>query len=512
MSTATAEQLETSSPFYFRSDRYRKDIAERARHDLRFFIRHMWGAVCLDSSMMWNWHLDEMSLVLMEEARRVGRRLPKRYDLIFNVPPGTTKSITGTIMFPVWCWTNWFWMRFITASYSDQLATKHSFLSRRLIESDKFQEIFPEIRIDSLRKRKDDFGIEWKAPLTGSWRLGGERFAASKTGTVTGTHSSMIITDDPLNPIESASDKERATANVWYSETLSSRKASKVGTLMILIMQRLHEMDVTGHVLDTRKASRIYHMCLPAEIFSEKARQAVKPERLVDFYRDGLLDPVRMPKDVLEDMEADLGPYGYASQMLQIPSPPKGGVFKPDEMPVLDAYPDPATLDRVVRYWDKAGTDKLKNPDSAYTAGVKMGYLKHEKKFVILDVVRGQWDAAVREARIKATAKLDGLGVSVYVEQEPGAGGKESAETTIKNLAGYKVHADRPTGNKALRAQPLSSQLNVGHVYMVKAPWNKRLVEELRMFPNGAFKDQVDAAGGAFSKVVRKRRVRAITR
>jgi len=101
--------------------------------------------------------------------------------------------------------------------------------------------------------------------------------------------------------------------------------------------------------------------------------------------------------------------------------------------------------------------------------------------------------------------------VRVYVEQEPGSGGKESAEATIRNLAGWAVYADKPTGDKAFRADPYSVQVNNGAFQLLRGEWNAKFLEEHRFFPFGTYKDQVDASAGAFNQLVSKRIARRIT-
>jgi len=149
-----------------------------------------------------------------------------------------------------------------------------------------------------------------------------------------------------------------------------------------------------------------------------------------------------------------------------------------------------------IRYWDKAGTEG----GGSYSAGVRMARTEQGLYFVE-DVVRGQWSSARRNEVIKQTAQTDGLGCAIWSEQEPGSGGKESAEATIRMLAGWNVHAERPTGDKVTRAQPLSAQAEVGNVLLVQGAWNKAFLDELHGFPTGPQDDQVDGASGAFNKL-----------
>jgi len=126
----------------------------------------------------------------------------------------------------------------------------------------------------------------------------------------------------------------------------------------------------------------------------------------------------------------------------------------------------------------------------------------------VLDVRRGRWATEVRERIIADTAVGDGYGTVVWLEQEPGSAGKESAENTIRNLGGFAAYSERPTGNKEQRATPYSVQVNNGNVLILNGIWNRDFIEEHRFFPYGIYKDQVDAGGGAFSKLTSKKIVK----
>jgi len=148
----------------------------------------------------------------------------------------------------------------------------------------------------------------------------------------------------------------------------------------------------------------------------------------------------------------------------------------------------------LVRYWDKAATAG----DGAETAGVLMSKTSDNRYFVE-DVVHGQWSTWEREKVIKQTAELDGKAVEIYLEQEPGSAGKDSAEFTIRQLAGFRVKAERVTGDKVERAKPFASQVEAGNVCLVKGAWNKDYIDQHHSFPNSRLKDLVDASSGAFN-------------
>ena len=474
--------------------------AERCRRSFYHFIEEFWDCVATDEFKS-NWHIPFLCDELTQIAEHVAYGLPKDHDLIINIPPGTTKSICCSIMFPVWCWTKWPWMRFIVASYSGALSLEHAEYSREIIRSDKFKRIFPEIEIKQDKDTKSNFRIV-RHLADGNIELGGNRYSTSVGGTLTGFHGHILIVDDPLDPNRAVSETELNSANRWIDQTLSTRKVNKAVTPTILIMQRLHQNDPSGHILAKNKEN-VCHISLPGEI--RNYREYLKPEEMAEKYIDGLLDPERMPWPVMKDLEADLGQYGYAGQIGQNPVPPGGGMFKVDHFQIIETMPAPINFIQTVRYWDKAGTQDA----GAYTVGVKMSRLANGK-FIITDVKRGQWSSEEREQIIREAAEADGGECIIYHEQEPGSGGKDSAAATTRNLAGFSAHADRPTGDKVFRADPYSVQVNNGNVLLLRAEWNHEFKEEHRNFPFSTYKDQVDAASGAFSKVAARKMVRSL--
>ena len=473
---------------------------ELNNRSLYHFLQYFWDSVS-SHEFKPNWHIEYLCKELEKLAERVAIKKPREYDLIINVPPGTTKTITCSIMFPVWCWTKWNWMRFICASYSGQLSLENAEYCREIIRSPEFRELYPDIDIKEDKDTKSNFRVIKKV-VTSPGRMpkiivGGSRYSTSVGGTLTGFHGDILVVDDPLNPNQAVSDLELATANRWMEQTLSTRKTDKAVTPTILIMQRLHQDDPAGHILAKRKEN-VRHVCLPGEIrhYGDRAT----PPEVKNFYVDDLLDPRRMPWVVLKDLEADLGQYGYSGQIGQNPTPPGGGMFKVDRMPTVDQVPPENHIIKTVRYWDKAGTQGA----GAFTAGVKMSLLSNDR-WIIRDVKRGRWGTEEREGIIRSTAEADGIQTIVWVEQEPGSGGKESAEGTIRNLAGFTIYAERTTGDKASRADPFSVQVNIGYVMLLRGDWNHNFLSELRFFPFSTYKDQTDAASGAFSKLVAKK-------
>ena len=466
-----------------------------------FFVE-FWDTVVQDP-LEDNWHIRFLCDEMQEEALRVYRGEHKKHDTIINISPSTSKSTIVSVMFPAWVWAFFPEARFICASYTEALAIDLSRRCRDVIDSDKYHRIFPQRAL-----RRDLRGVKAFGNTEG-----GLRYAVGTGGAVTGKHAHFILIDDPLNPNESASKAVLTATNEWMRSTIATRKVNKAVTPTFLIMQRLHQDDPTGNWLgDAKRAKTVRKICLPAELSPR-----VRPLKLRSKYKDGLMDPVRLSPEVLEEAKNSLGPYNYAGQFDQHPIPREGGLFKITKLRYSSEPPPDRKFDRLVRYWDKAGT----KDGGCFTVGLKMGVIyeripngqgktkKGRATWWVLDIVRGQWASNEREQIIRTTCEEDNRYVQVvtYVEQEGGSGGKESAEATINNCAGYVVKRDLPKGEKSIRADPLSVQVNNGNVVVVQAGWNQEFKEELEYFPESKNKDQVDAGSAAFAKLTNRKKI-----
>lgn len=483
-----------------------KAIRSLCRESFYDFLMEFWGTIIAEEPQM-NWHIQYLCDELQRMAERVFRNEPKEYDLVINIAPGSTKSTIVSQAFPAWTWTRMPSCRHICASYAYQLAIKDSVRCRDIVQSALYQRVFPEIQL-----REDE---NMKGLFVNT--LMGSRLSVGVRGQVTGYHGHFLMVDDPLNPEESYSEAELFKTNRWMETTLPSRRINKSVTPMILVQQRLHQADPSGEKL--AKGGAVKHICLPAEL-----TDAVSPPEVRKFYHEGLFDPIRLPRSVLDQMRSELGEYGYASQFLQDPVPLGGGMFK---IGCLKMEKECPRMVRLIRSWDKAGT----KDGGAYSCGVLLG-MDRQKEVWILDVVRGQWGATERERVILKTAQNDAKGkmecgtrvyqagvgsggeiwVEVILEKEGGSGGKESAEGTIKRLKGFHVTAYHPTGSKEARAYQFASQVGVqDNIHVLQREWTRPLLEEFRFFPHSKYKDQVDAASAGYNKLAKKpRRVGAL--
>ena len=304
-----------------------------------------------------------------------------------------------------------------------------------------------------------------------------------------------VLYDDPHSVEGALSEVQRNTVLRVFAETVTTRLNSPERSAIVVVMQRLHEQELAGHILE-RELGYV-HLCLPMEF--EPERRCTTSIGFCDPRTEEgeLLFPERFPADVVARDKRAMGELGTAGQFQQRPTPRGGGMFPTDRFVLVDHPPEPSTIADFIRYWDKAGT---KN-GGAFTAGVLLHKLK-DGRFCVAHCRRGQWRALDREREIRQIAEFDGKRIRIGIEQEPGSGGKESAESTIRNLAGWRVTADRPTGEKAVRAEPYAAQVQGGNVLLVKGGWTKDFIDEHVAFPVGRTKDQVDAAAAAFNLLI----------
>jgi predicted phage terminase large subunit-like protein len=387
----------------------------------------------------------------------------------------------------------------IIASYGANLAHSKSRQVRDIIESREYRSIYGDLspRDVPVKTRDDQRAVdEWKLA---SPHRGGLR-AAGVGGGLSGHPAALAIIDDPFADwAEAQSPTIRRKVMEWYQSVLRVRVWER-GAILI-IMTRWHEDDLAGQLLKGQ-AHKWEVLRLPAIAESQEDRDKNNdyiglPTGLPDpLGREAgePLAPNRFSKDALEEIEEDVGSMVWAAEYGQVPRPLEGNRFKRHWFKKVGAVPMNAQF---VRYWDKAGTEGA----GAFTAGVLLA--RHEGFTYIVDVIRGQWAAHEREATIKETAEQDrerfGY-VKNFVEQEPGSGGKESAESTIRNLAGFPIEKDPVSGNKDVRLEPFAAQAGAGNVFLVEGKWNHDYIEEMVAIPNSKYRDQSDATSGAFNK------------
>lgn len=447
------------------------------------FFRMAWRHI--DSAkLVWNWHID----VLCEEMEAVARRQTR--ELVIAIPPRMGKSQILSVAFVAWVWT-WFpAAKFITASYEMTLATRDAVKTRSLVESAWYQRRWgpgskhlppghPGVALSKVQNNKTLYETT----------AGGARLCATPGTQVTGHGADFILGDD-LNHVRKAEQEaDRTKALNWWFETIPTRLNQLDHGVKIVIQQRVHAQDVAGECI-----KRGYRTCvLPMEFEPDHPQRHPKDPRTEP---GELLNPGRVSPTGLAALKMALGPYASAGQLQQRPSPRSGGLFKREWFPVVEEVPAEARLN-TVRRWDLAATIPKPGTDPDYTASVKMGRDAMGRVYILhamwLRDTPGNVDLA-----IKTMASQDGGQNRTILPLDPGAAGIGRMEAQARFLAPLATEFARETGSKEERARGLASMAQAGNVFMLRGPWNDRLLDELTTFPSAPHDDLVDAASGAF--------------
>ena len=448
---------------------------EYCKRSLSGFIQRAWRHID-PQPYIHGWHMDALADHLQATAKGEIARL------LINVPPGTSKSTATSVFFPAWLWGPFDWpaCRFIGASYEQGLATRDNRRNRQLIESEWYQGLWPTA-FTSDQNEKTYFENTDK----------GFR-QASAVKSMTGRRGDFVVWDDPLSPEKAYSETERDTANRVFAETLPSRLIDPRSSVIIIIMQRLHEADVSGYIL--ARDLGYEHLCLPMEF--EPDRRCTTSIGFSDprTLPDELLFPERFPREVVDRDKDVMGSFATAGQFQQRPVPREGGMFKHHWFNVVKAAPAGTQF---VRGWDLAASTKS---DSPWTASVKIGKTP-EGRFIIVDSKRER--VTTPRQMIKTTASQDGVACFIDYPQDPGQAGKDQKQSIAKDLAGYRFASSPESGDKATRAEPFAAQCEAGNVDVLEGAWNAAFLDEICAFPNGEFADQVDASSRAFNRLAK---------
>lgn len=448
---------------------------------LRTFMQRAWH--CLEPGVEFTsgWAVDATCEHLEAVTKGQIRRL------LINIPPGCTKSMTVNVMWPAWEWgpRGLSWNRFISAGYELGLPVRDLVRCRDLIRSEWFQERWPlEFKDDQDQK------TYYENKRTG-WRK-----ASSVGSSLIGYRGDRIIIDDPHSVQKVESEVDRETALRWFAETVPTRLNKQDESAIVVIMQRVHERDISGFIL--AKELGYEHLCLPMEYEKDhpfRSTRFTDPRRL-----DGeLLWPERFSREAVESNKKTFrawgGSYAEAGQLQQRPAPRGGGMFQRKDFKFMDRPPESAACR--VRAWDLAATEE---GDGAYTVGLKMSV--SEGTFYIEDVFRQRLSPLGVKQSMRQLAEQDGHGTIVDGPQDPGQAGKYQKADLAFNLAGFDCYFSPESGSKEDRARPFAAQVEAGNVVLVRGPWVDDFINEAIVFPNGEFKDQIDAASRAFGRLL----------
>lgn len=457
-------------------------VRERCR-TLAGFTREAWPQLEPNTTYVHGWHIDAICEHL--EAVTAG----EINRLLVNVPPGSMKSLLTSVMWQAWEWGPMGMpsLRHLSTAFNDGPVKRDTRKTRDLIDSEWYRLLWPEVRLTR------------KAEMS---------FANNHTGTregvafssLTSQRGDRLVIDDPHSTETAESDVERANTTRRFREGAQNRLNDQQRSAIVVIMQRLHQEDISGTI--EHYNMDYVHLMIPMEF--EPARRCVTSIGWADPRTEEgeLMDPVRFPRPVLNKLQRDMTEYAVAGQYQQRPAPREGGMFKPDNIEKIAAIPDDAHSP--VRGWDLAGSKRKTSP---YTASVKL--MRSGPHIIICDVTRVRESVGVAEKHVVDTAKDDAhrhgndlLAVLQDLPQDPGSAGKSQKLHLGLKLEGYRYRFTPETGSKEQRAETVASPVENGQVQMVRAPWNAAFIDEMRNFPAGRYKDQVDAFSRAYAALL----------
>lgn len=405
--------------------------------------------------------------------------------LMIFMAPGSAKSTYGSIVAPSYLMGKYPKTRIGLASYADSLALKMGRRTRSIINQKKYKATF-------------DAELSSESSSANNFRLtnGSEYMATGILGSFTGNRFELLVIDDPVKGREQA-DSETIRDKTWdaYHEDLLTRLVP--GGSIVLVMTRWHEDDLAGRILPSDwngesgdilcKDGNVWRvLCLQAECDTDTDPLGRK--------RGEMMWPEWFTEKHWNQFRGEARTWGALFQ--QLPKPKDGLMFNPDKIEIVETLP--AGRITWVRGWDLAATEG----GGAYTVGGLLGIHQPSGRPIIAHIERFQHAPGKRDDRIKNTTVGDGRMVKQDLPDDPGAGGTAVVEYLVKKLKGFSVVWGPESGKKEQRAEPLASEVNIGNVMMLRGDWNKPLKDEMRSFPNGTYKDQVDALSRAYSRLV----------
>jgi predicted phage terminase large subunit-like protein len=458
-----------------------KEYAAILRSNFYGFIERSFNELNPVTVFKDNFHIE----VLAYELERV--RLGETKRLIINVPPRSLKSHCASIAFPAWILGHEPGAQIICASYAQDLSDKLANDCRTLIMSPMYKKIF-STRLSSLRPAVHELITTRR----------GFRLATSVGGVLTGRGADYIIIDDPLKPDEAASEVERKKVNDWYDHSLLTRLNDKRDGRIILIMQRLHQDDLVGHVLAKEDCRVVRFPAIAEEDETFRVPTLFGPARTYSRKKGEALHPEREDLVTLEKIKSNMGSYNFAGQYLQSPAPPGGGMIKEHWFKTYTPQNRPETFDYVFQSWDTANKVTELSDYSVCTTWGKKG-----KNLYLLHVYRKKMDYPTLKRAVVEQALL--WSARLIVIEDKASGTQLIQELTYEGVYNIQRYQPGPNEDKAMRMYFCCNVIENGFVYLPeKADWLPEYLNEVTVFPNGKYDDQVDSTSQALDWIKRR--------
>jgi predicted phage terminase large subunit-like protein len=436
------------------------------RHDFPSFIRRTVQTVAPATTYRHSWHIDAIAWHL---AQCLDGRIRR---LIITLPPRHLKSICASVAFPAWVLGHDPSRRIICVSYAGDLTAKHARDCRAVMESDWYRSVFRETRLSA----KKNSELEFETTRHGF------RYGTSPGGTLTGRGGNFVIIDDPIKPADAMSEVKRGHVKDWFDGTLYSRLDSKKDDVIILVMQRVHEDDLVGHVL--AKDGDWVHLDLPA--IAEEPQSIEIGDGVFHQRATGdVLHPERESPEILEGIRTEMGSLLFSAQYQQRPVPVEGNIVKWDWFRTYKVRPAYGPDGRIVQSWDTASKAGELHDYSVCTTWLVKG-----RDYYLLDVMRERLEYPfLRKRVIEMKQRWDARTVLI----EDRASGTQLIQDLRKSKELRPIAVD-PEADKVTRMSNQSAKIEAGQVWLPEqAPWLETFKAEILAFPNGKFDDQVDS-------------------
>jgi predicted phage terminase large subunit-like protein len=418
-----------------------------------------------------NWHFEVVA------ARLAAVRAGRIRRLVINLPPRHLKSLLASVAFPAWCLAREPGLRLICVSYSQELAEQQARECRALMSSGWYCRWFAT-RLSAEKSAVQEFVTTAQ----------GYRLAVSVGGALTGRGADIIVVDDPLKPEEALSRTQRQAVNDWYDHTLYSRLNNKQSGAIVLVMHRLHEDDLTAHVLG-QEAWEVVRFPAIAEADEVHVIDARPGARLFMRREGEALHPRREPIELLERLRRTIGDYNFAGQYQQHPAPQGGGLVKRAWFRRYAAADLPAKFDRVLQSWDTASkATELADYSVCTSWGIR------GKDLYLLHVFRRRLEYP--ELKRAVRAQREQFAADVVLIEDKASGTQLIQELLDEGM--WVVTRYQPQADKVMRLYAQTATIENGFVHLPDdTPWLGAYLDELTSFPRSRHDDQVDSTAQA---------------
>ena len=394
------------------------------RHDFATFAGRCFQELNPQTELAVNGHLEVIAAKLTEVRDGRVRRL------IINLPPRHLKSLMASIAFPAWCLGLDPSAQILCVSYAQDLADKLARDCRSIMMSPWYRQIF-RTRLAAHRNAVQEFITTRQ----------GYRLATSTGGVLTGRGADIILIDDPLKPEEAISKAQRQACNEWFVHTLYSRLNDKRHGAIVIIMQRLHEDDLVGHVLG-QEAWEILSFPAIAEADEEHRIETILEPKCFRRRQGEALHPDREPLETLDRIRRTIGEYNFAGQYQQSPAPLGGGLVKAEWFKRYRENEVPERFDRIVQSWDTANKATELSDFSVCTTWGASG-----KNLFLLSVFRRRLEYPALKRAVREQQSL--FGASVILIEDKASGTQLIQELITEGCHGATRY--QPTGDKTMR-------------------------------------------------------------